>query len=193
MTPTHAMSILALTALVGAAGCGDASSARETDRSLVTSASATTTKEPNAANASASAESSSATTDRAPRDAAGIIDSSFDQLKFPMEKTDAFAESMLTDKVKSLFGERIRLRGFMFPTLRTRGLKEFVLVRDNLECCFGPGAALFDCVLVTMKEGVTTKYETRQIAVEGEFYYEPLPGPEGRPVALFRMTAETVK
>jgi hypothetical protein len=191
MTPAHALSILAVAAVLSAAGCGDASSARETDRSVVVASSSSSTTATPAE--SAPAESRSAPAAKPQRGAAGTIDSSFDELKFPMEKSDAFVESMLTDKVKSLFGERIRLRGFMFPTLRTRGLKEFVLVRDNLECCFGPGAALFDCVLVTMKEGATTTYETRQIAVEGEFYYEPLPGPEGRPVALFRMTAETVK
>jgi hypothetical protein len=110
-----------------------------------------------------------------------------------MEKTEAFAEAMLTDRVKSLFGQRIRLRGYMYPTPRKRGLKQFVLVRDNLECCFGPGAALFDCVLVNMQEGATATYETYPVAVEGEFRFEPLPGPNGRPLALFRMVAEAVK
>ena len=93
-----------------------------------------------------------------PPDAAGFIETSFDDVKFAMQKTDLFVESMLTDRVRSLFGQRIRIRGYMYPTPRKRGLKQFVLVRDNMECCFGPGAALFDCVMITMAEGATAEY-----------------------------------
>ena len=94
-----------------------------------------------------------------------------------MEKTDTFVESMLTDRVKSLFGQRIRIRGYMYPTPRKRGLKQFVLVRDNMECCFGPGAALFDCVLVSMQEERDGRILDSPVAVEGEFRFEPSPGP----------------
>ena len=124
---------------------------------------------------------------------APIREASFDDLKFPMEKTDEFREAMLTDKVKGLFDRRIRIRGYMFPTLRKKGLTQFVLVRDNLECCFGPGAALFDCVLVTMAPGATATYSIYPLAVEGRFRFEPLPGPDDRPVALFRMAGERVE
>jgi hypothetical protein len=100
---------------------------------------------------------------------------------------------MLTDRVKRLFGERIRIRGYIYPTPRKRGLKQFVLVRDNLECCFGPGAALFDCILVTMAGDATAEYTIRPVAVEGEFRFEILPGPDGRPLAIYQMAGEAVK
>jgi hypothetical protein len=123
----------------------------------------------------------------------GFIETSFDDLKFPMEKTEAFLESMFTDRVKTLFDRKIRLRGYMYPTLRKRGLKQFVLVRDNMECCFGPGAALYDCVLVTMAEGATAKYSIYPVAVEGTFRFETLPGPEGRPLAIYQMAGDLVE
>jgi hypothetical protein len=126
-------------------------------------------------------------------DASGIMESTFDDLKFPMEKTAKFERSMLTPKVQSLFGKRIRIRGYMFPTPQKRGIKQFVLVRDNMECCFGPGAALYDCVLVTMEPGETTEYSIRPIAVEGEFRLEELMGPDGRPLAIYQMKGEAVK
>jgi hypothetical protein len=126
-------------------------------------------------------------------DASGIMESTFDDLKFPMDKAAKFERSMLTPKVQSLFGERIRIRGYMFPTPQKRGIKQFVLVRDNMECCFGPGAALYDCVLVTMEPGETTEYSIRPIAVEGEFRLEELAGPDGRPLAIYQMKGETVK
>ena len=122
-----------------------------------------------------------------------ILETTFDDLKFPMEKTDAFVESMLTDLVKSRFDRRIRIRGYIYPTPRKRGLKQFVLVRDNLECCFGPGAALFDCVLVTMRGGATAEYSTYPVAVEGEFRLEPLVGRDGRTLAIYQMAADAVE
>ena len=99
---------------------------------------------------------------------------------------------MLTDRVKSLFGERIRIRGYMYPTPRKHGLKQFVLVRDNLECCFGPGAALFDCILITMNGEATAEFSIYPIAVEGAFRLEILPGGDGNPLAIYQMTADSV-
>jgi hypothetical protein len=126
-------------------------------------------------------------------DAAGIMESTFDDLKFPMDKAAKFERSMLTPKAESLLNKRIRIRGFMFPTPRNKGIKQFVLVRDNMECCFGPGAALYDCVLVTMKPGVTAEYSYRGIAVEGTLRLEELPGPDGRALAIYQMQGEAVK
>ena len=168
-----------------APGCSEASSARETSVVAATDV---------ATNDSATALKPAGVSTSEPRgDARGILETTFDDLKFPMEKTDAYVESMLTERVKSLFGQRIRIRGYMYPTPRRRGLKQFILVRDNMVCCFGPGAALFDCVLVSMKEGSTAEFAIRPIAVEGEFHYEPLTGPDGQPLALFQLTGEMVR
>ena len=122
-----------------------------------------------------------------------VREATFDDVKFEMEKTDLFREEMLTEKVRGLLGQRIRIRGYMYPTLRKSGLKQFVLVRDNLECCFGPGAALYDCILVSMVPGETTEYSVRPVAVEGAFRLEPLVGPDGRPMAIYQMKGEKVK
>ncbi len=100
---------------------------------------------------------------------------------------------MLTAEIEALDGHPIRIRGYILPTAHKRGLKTFVLVRDNLECCFGPGAALFDCILVEMSPGKTTEFSPRPVAVEGEFAIEIFPGPDDRPLAIYRMTGESVK
>ncbi len=121
------------------------------------------------------------------------VDSTFDDLKFDMEKTDRFDRSMLTPRIEQLFGMKIRIRGYIFPTLRKRGLKQFVLVRDNLECCFGPGAALYDCILVRMQAGKTAEYTIRPVAVDGILRFEEFLGPEGKHLAIFCLEGEGVK
>ena len=122
----------------------------------------------------------------------GIRETTFDDVKFEMEETDAFQRSMLTPKVEELFGRQIRIRGFIYPT-NTKRLKKFVLVRDNLECCFGPGAALFDCILVHMEPGKTAEYSIRPVAVEGTFRFEEFIDFDGTVRAIYRLDGEAVK
>lgn len=127
-------------------------------------------------------------------DASGYIETTFNDVKFDMTKTELFDRAMLTPRVHALLDKKIRIRGYMYPTLRKKGLKQFVLVRDNMECCFGPGAALFDCVLVTMAPEQTAEYSIRPIAVEGTLRLEELPGgPNGRPLAIYQMIGDAVQ
>ena len=95
----------------------------------------------------------------------------FDDLKFDIEKDQPFEETQLSDGVEALAGKKVKLRGYILPAtlFRDKGFKEFVLVRDNQECCFGPGAALFDAVVIEMEPGKTTDFVTRPVTVEGKF------------------------
>lgn len=95
----------------------------------------------------------------------------FDDIKFDIEKDGDFKRSMLTEKINKLHDEDIKLRGYILPTsvFKQAGIKQFVLVRDNMECCFGPGAAIYDCIIVEMKGKASATFTTRPIAVEGKF------------------------
>lgn len=118
---------------------------------------------------------------------------SFDDIKFDIEPDAPYDREMLTDEIEALDEERIRIRGYILPTAQKRGIKMFVLVRDNMECCFGPGAALYDCILVEMVPGETAEFTTRPVAVEGDFKIKEFPGPDGRPLAIYRMRGEKVE
>ena len=120
-----------------------------------------------------------------------LVDQTFDDIKFDIEPDGDFERSMLTDEIRELDGRRIRIRGYILPTAQKRGIREFVLVRDNQECCFGPGAALYDCILVTMEPGATTEFTVRPIAVEGEFRVEEFYGPDERPLAIYQLKGES--
>jgi hypothetical protein len=89
-------------------------------------------------------------------------------------------------------GQKIRIRGYILPTAQQRGIKQFVLVRDNQECCFGPGAALYDCILVDMKPGNTAEFTIRPIAVEGIFNIREFVL-DGKHLAIYQMEGETVR
>jgi hypothetical protein len=120
-------------------------------------------------------------------------DKTFDDLRFEMKLEEPFRRAMLTDPIESMFGQRIRIRGFILPTAQKSGLREFVLVRDNQECCFGAGAALYDCIYVEMQPGQTAEYSIRPVAVEGTFGLKEIVGPDGRHLAIYHLDGETAR
>ena len=95
----------------------------------------------------------------------------FDDIKFDIEKDGVFKRKMLTDGINKLDSKSVKIRGYILPTsvFKQSGIKQFVLVRDNMQCCFGPGAAIYDCIIVEMTGKNSTNFTTRPIAVEGKF------------------------
>jgi|GEM_PF-3469803 len=118
---------------------------------------------------------------------------SFDDLVFEMEKGGKFERSMLTEKILQMNGEQIRIRGFIRPAFKETGISKFVFVRDNQECCFGPGAALYDCILVELGGEKTTDYTVRPITVLGTLYMKEFKGPDGNIWAIYRMKNASVE
>jgi len=121
----------------------------------------------------------------------------FDDLKFDIEKGGEFKKEMITKEIGELDKKTVKLRGFILPTsvFQNSGIKQFVLVRDNQECCFGPGALLFDCVIIEMEPGKTATFSTRVVSVKGklEIDSESFRYPEGGHYAIYKMTAEEVR
>ena len=118
---------------------------------------------------------------------------SFDDIKLEMEKGAPFTRDLLPTRVTSLTGTAIRIRGYILPSFQQTGLTQFVLVRDNQECCFGPGAALHDCVVVRMRPGKTADFSIRPVAVAGTFKIDELRAPDGSHLAIYALDGDEVK
>ncbi len=118
---------------------------------------------------------------------------SFDTVKFEMTKGEPFERKMLTPEIEKLVGTKIRIRGWILPGGQATGLTDFVLVRDNQECCFGPKAALFDCMMVKMINGESTDFTNRPIAIDGIFNIREEKFPDGTWMSIYHLTAEQVK
>jgi len=166
-------------AVVGAtlAGCGATRTTPDTGASRAESS------------GTAAAEAASAPSPSPAR----IRDITFDDIKLDLAKDEAFTRDRLTPRVEELDGGRVRIRGYILPSFQQRGLTQFVLVRDNQECCFGPGAALHDCVVVRMQPGATADFSIRPVAVTGGFRVEELRGPDGRHLAIYSLDGEIVQ
>ena len=123
----------------------------------------------------------------------GIREISFDDIIFEMAEDTPFSHELLPERVTSLVGQQVRIRGYILPSFQQTGLTQFVLVRDNMECCFGPGAALYDCVVVKMLPGRTAEFSIRPVAVTGIFGIKELKGPDGNHLAVYSLTGESVQ
>ena len=122
-----------------------------------------------------------------------LKDISFDDVKFDIAKGAVFKRVMLPKDVEALDGQLVRIRGYMLPSFQQSGIKKFVLVRDNMECCFGPGAAIYDCIIVEMQGASSASFSVRPIAVEGVFSVSEFKGPDGKHLAVYAIKGRNVK
>lgn len=72
----------------------------------------------------------------------------------------------MPDWMRSLEGQTIRVRGYMYPPFVSEGLEKFILLRDNQECCYGPGAKIYDHIEIRMKDGTTARYVPMQESLD---------------------------
>jgi len=121
------------------------------------------------------------------------LDITFDTIKLDMQKDDPFRPALITPKIHALEGRRVKIRGYILPSFQQAGLTQFVLVRDNLQCCFGPGAALYDAIVVEMRPGRSTDFTIRPVAVEGVFTVRELLDPDGKTLAIYHLDGEAVQ
>lgn len=73
------------------------------------------------------------------------------------------------EKLRALNGKTIEIRGYLYPTSRTRDLKEFILMRDPGTCCYGPNAQYNHFFQVKVLKGPGANYTRDPVTVVGKF------------------------
>jgi len=190
VAPTPQETIATGAAKQGATGAGASPDVKRDPEKSPTTAAGPSRRPLVAANNTAVATTSS----RLPSGAGGMSNVTFDTIKFEMEKTQPFKPEMLTLAIRALEGKRLRISGYILPSFQQSGITQFVLVRDNMQCCFGPGAALYDCIVVDMAPGKSTEFKVTPVTVDGTFSVNELLDPEtGKHLAVFHLTGELVK
>ena len=56
---------------------------------------------------------------------------------------------------KELDGQKVFIKGYVYPTISQHGIREFLLVRDEGSCCFGGNPKITDRIQVTLRDGRT--------------------------------------
>jgi hypothetical protein len=71
--------------------------------------------------------------------------------------------------VAALDGQKVFLKGYMYPTRQTEGLTAFVFCRDSGDCCFGGQPKIEDMIVVRMEGERTTGFYPGMVSVAGTF------------------------
>ncbi len=86
-----------------------------------------------------------------------------------MEERDGTAVITIPDEVRALEGKRVFVKGFIYPSGRPYDIRQFVLCKDNAQCCFGGQPKVEDMIGVVMAGQKTTDFTTDLTGVAGTF------------------------
>ena len=91
------------------------------------------------------------------------------------------SDQLYPPSAEALDGQKVFIKGFMYPGAQTADIKQFVLCRDNGSCCFGGNPRLTDRISVTLKGPLVLDYSVRMFSVAGTFRVEPGQARDGMP------------
>ena len=75
--------------------------------------------------------------------------------------------------VAPLKDQKIFIKGYMYNTQKQTGLEDFVLLKDNGQCCFGGAPKLYDMMIVKLPPGKTVDKIEGLISVSGTLRCTP--------------------
>jgi hypothetical protein len=86
----------------------------------------------------------------------------------------ANGQSDLHPEVKPLIDQSVFLKGYIYPPSDPRNMKEFLLLKDTGECCFGGKPAQTDMILVKIKgdKGLDYREGLQRMSVAGHFKFD---------------------
>jgi hypothetical protein len=90
-------------------------------------------------------------------------------------------------------GHRVFIKGYVYPGKQTSGIKQFVLCRDNGDCCFGGQPRLTDRIMVNLEGPLALEYTTRLRHLAGTFRVEPGRAVDGLGGAIYHLDADYLK
>jgi hypothetical protein len=90
-----------------------------------------------------------------------------------LQPDPAVPGQLIPPSAAALNGKKVFIKGFIYPGgLQTDGIKQFVLCRDQGDCCFGGNPKITDRIEVTLTDPLTISLSTRMFKVAGTFRIE---------------------
>lgn len=124
----------------------------------------------------------------------------YSRISFNSMKPDDLQERsgmIVPPDVSSLEGKNVFIKGYIRPDSITvpRGIDEFLLVRDNNQCCFGDLSTIkyYDQILVKMTGDRRVDFSRGVFSIGGVLHIEPQYARPGSPKTVFTLTADYAK
>jgi hypothetical protein len=110
-----------------------------------------------------------------------------------LQPDKAVPGEVVPPSVRELDGQKVFIKGFIFPDSQKDGIRQFVLCRDKGDCCFGGDPKLTERILVTLAEPNTIGFSEKMFKVAGTFHFKPTQAPGTLGAVLYHLDAEYVK
>ena len=102
-------------------------------------------------------------------------------------------QTRIAEEAKELEGQKIFIKGYMYPGQSQKNLKQFVLCKDTGQCCFGGKPALTDMIMVEFVNETRAQFrELSLVSVAGTFHARKIVV-GGELVALYTLEGEYFK
>jgi len=91
-----------------------------------------------------------------------------------LQPADGDPPTAVPDAVRALDGRDVLLKGYMYPGKQQQGIVQFLLVRDQGDCCFGGNPKITDRVLVHLADPTGIEFSPRLRKIAGRFHVRPV-------------------
>ncbi|MCE9631756.1 MAG: hypothetical protein K8S94_13710 [Planctomycetia bacterium] len=109
------------------------------------------------------------------REYAAELPEGFERLSYAMlQPAEGDPPTSVPDAARALDGHNVLLKGYIYPGKEQHGLVQFLLVRDQGDCCFGGNPKITDRVLVQLAEPRGIDFTPRLTKVAGRFRVQPM-------------------
>ncbi|HUY93261.1 MAG TPA: DUF4190 domain-containing protein, partial [Pirellulales bacterium] len=120
-----------------------------------------------------------------------------ERINYDMLQPDPSTPNQLVPPgAEKLDGKKVFIKGYVYQPSgggHTTGLKEFVLVRDKGQCCFGGDPKLTDMILVKLEGKLSAEFNMRVIKLAGTFHVSPSSGMHGLGPVVYQLDADYIR
>lgn len=98
----------------------------------------------------------------------------FERLPYSLlQPGEGEAATAIPEAALRMDGRDVLMKGYMYPGKQQRGIRQFLLVRDQGDCCFGGNPKITDRVLVQMADKGGIDFTARMRKIAGRFSVRP--------------------
>jgi hypothetical protein len=98
----------------------------------------------------------------------------FERLSYAaLQPLEGDPPTAVPDTARALDGRNVLLKGYMYPGKQQQGITQFLLVRDQGDCCFGGNPKITDRVLVQLRDSKGIPFSPRLTKIAGRFAVRP--------------------
>jgi hypothetical protein len=118
----------------------------------------------------------------------------FERLSYSdLQPAEGEEATRVPDSAREMDGRDVLLKGYIYPGKQQHGLVQFLLVRDQGDCCFGGNPKITDRVLVQLADPAGIDFTPKLTKVAGRFRVQPAGTADLQGGVLYHLDAASVR